>query len=81
MKESNTLADDVTNISLRKDIWIYTKGQFTKESNIHAANANIKQLQGIILLNITGQYMKESITLRAMQQIFLSGYLHKTNEY
>ena len=34
-----------------------------RESNILAGNANIEQLQGVILLYITGEYMKESNTL------------------
>ena len=34
-----------------------------KVSNTLATNANIKLLQGVVLLSITGQYMKESNTL------------------
>ena len=66
---------------LKGVILLNITGQYMKESNTLAAIANIEQLQGEVLLNITGQYMKESITLRAMQQIFLSGFKHKTNKY
>ena len=51
------------NISLPRDIWINTKGQYMKESNLLAIYANIKQLKGEVLLNIKGKYMKESDTL------------------
>ena len=34
-----------------------------KESNIFAGDANIEQLQGVILMCITGEYMKGSNTL------------------
>ena len=50
-----------------------------KESNIHAGNANIKQLQSQLLLSTKGQYMKESnihagnATIKQLQsQILLS---------
>ena len=106
MKESNTLASDAANISLRKDILIHTRGKYTKalvgnvantplgrevwmhtggkymkESNIVAANVNIKQPQGEVLLNIIGEYMKESNTHKEMRKTFLSegksGYTQK----
>ena len=42
MKESNILAANAANISLRREIWIDTEGQFMKESNTLADNvANI----------------------------------------
>ena len=34
-----------------------------KESNTLAANANTKQLQGVVLLNIREEFMSESNTL------------------
>ena len=42
---------------------MYIKKEYMKESNILAGNANIEQLQGVILLYITGEYMKGSNTL------------------
>ena len=63
MTESNILAGNVVNIFLIREIWMNTRGQDVKESNTLAAYANIEQLQGVILLNITGEYMKGSNTL------------------
>ena len=40
MKESNTLADNASNISLGRKILINTKGQYMKESNTLAENAS-----------------------------------------
>ena len=54
LKESNTLADSAANISLRRDIWQHIKEEYMKESDTLAVNANIEQLQGVVLLNITG---------------------------
>ena len=39
MKESNILAGNAENISLRREIWINTKDQYMKKSNILAGNA------------------------------------------
>ena len=42
MKESNRLADNATNISLRRDIWQNIKEEYMKESNTLVGNvANI----------------------------------------
>ena len=38
-------------------------GEYMKELNTLAADADIKQLQEVVLLNITGEFMKESDTL------------------
>ena len=54
MKESITDVHNVANFSLRREVWVDTKGQYMKESNTLAVCANIKQLQGVISLNITG---------------------------
>ena len=39
MKESNTLVGNVANNFLRRDILLYTKGQYMKESNTLVGNA------------------------------------------
>ena len=69
MKESNTLADNVANNSLRREIWQHIEKEYIKESNTLAVNANIEQLLGVILQNITGQYKKSGYTPKGRSQI------------
>ena len=54
MTESNILAGNAANISLIREVWINTIGQYLKESNTLTVNVNIEQLQEIIFKNITG---------------------------
>ena len=45
MKASNTLAVNAANNILIREILLYIKGQYMKESNFLARNATIKLLQ------------------------------------
>ena len=60
--EKNSLADNVTNNFLQREILINTEDQFMKESNSLVSYANIKQLQWELLIDTKGHYMKESNT-------------------
>ena len=55
--------DSVENNLLHSQVWPNTKGQYMKESNTLADNANIKQNQKDILFGTKRQCMKESDTL------------------
>ena len=59
MKESNTLAGNAANTSLRRKVWLHTEEECMKESNALTGNAaNICQGENI-WLNTKGEYMKE----------------------
>ena len=71
MKESNTLVDNVANISLRRGVWMNTKGQYMKELNTLADNAkNISITRGMSQ-DTKRQYMEESNTPTDNETIFL----------
>ena len=60
---TNTKGQLLNNMNIKqfqREIFLYTKGQYMRESNILSDNATIKLLQRSILLNTKGQYMKES---------------------
>ena len=63
MRESSTLADNVTRHLQVRGVLLNTKGQYMKESNSLADNVTIKQLQSPFLLDTKGQYIKESNSL------------------
>ena len=50
--------DNATIKQHQKTIWLNTKGQCMRESNILVSNATIKQPQRAISLHIKGQHMK-----------------------
>ena len=60
---SKSLANIAENNFLLREMLLYTKGQYMKESNTLAAYVTIKQLQRDIWLNTEGLYMKELNTL------------------
>ena len=57
MKESNTLAANVTIKQLNREIWVNTKEQYMKESNTHAANVANNFLTKEVLLDTRSQYI------------------------
>ena len=59
MRVSNTFAESVANISLRKEIYINTKGKYMEVSNTLADNAENISLRREIWLNTKGEYTKE----------------------
>ena len=59
MKESNTLAFNVTIKYSQIEVLLNTKDQFTKESNTLASNVTMKQLKREILLNTKEYYITE----------------------
>ena len=63
MKESDTLASNVTNNYLRGKVWMDIKRQCIKESNTLVGNVANNFLRWGLLLNIKGLCMKESNTL------------------
>ena len=52
MKESNILAGNVVNNSLRREMWLNTKGEYMKESSFLAGNVTNNFLRRNIWLNI-----------------------------
>ena len=63
MKESNTLARNVTIKQHQRVVLLNIKGQYMRESNTLAGNASIKHLQSPPLQSIKEQYMKVLNTL------------------
>ena len=59
MKESNTLAGNVTTKQLQSPILLNTTGQYMKESNTHADNVENSLLASHFLVNTKELYMKE----------------------
>ena len=51
MKESATIATDVTTKQLEREVWLGTKGQYMKESNTHVDNASSNFLIREVLVN------------------------------
>ena len=72
MKESNTLAGNVTIGLLQKDILLDTKRQCKKELNTLADNVAINVMKRELLLNTKRQYMKESNTIAGNAAINLT---------
>ena len=58
IKESNTLAGNVANNFLKRELLLSTKGQYMKESNTLPGNMVNNSLREGILLNTKGQYIK-----------------------
>ena len=54
MKESNILAGNATFKQLQKEVWLNTRGEYMKESNIFASNVikNISIVESINSLEI-----------------------------
>ena len=63
MKESNNLAANAGNNSLKREILLNTKGKYMKESNTLAGNAAKNSLKRDILLYTKRKYMKLSNNL------------------
>ena len=57
MKESNTLVGNVANISLRRELWIDTRGKYMKESNTLVDNAANIFLGRKVWLDTKEEYM------------------------
>ena len=58
--ESNTLAANVIIKQLLKKVWLNTRGEYMKESNIHADNAESNFLRREVLVDTNGAHIKVS---------------------